>query len=484
MRNKILLTAKHSFIYALPNFVNKFVGFLLLPLITTYLTPKEYGIWIVFEVTINILSQILTLGQPAAYLRYYYSTQHSPTIKQYFTSQLLFIGGLVFLLFFAVTSSLPYWVQIFSNPALFKNLIFLSLIIISLRILNSFLLSDLRARQKPLGYSLIVILQALVLLGSTWTFLKVMRLQIVSIFYGHFVSNIIIFILLALLIIPKRISFSVNLTYLKKAVEYGWPLVFGSIGWMLLNMGDRYVLKYLTNYAQTGLYGFAYKIGQLPFYFIVQPFLVAYHPLAFKWYEHEKDTTYFAKIFLYITIVLMLLSLPIVLWADYVVQILTPKQAYWEVYSVIGIIAFGYLWTAGTQVINVAYSIKKKTKIIASLSLGIAILNILLNFILIPPYGYKGAAVATAISFLIQFFISFRIANRLFPVPYEVKKYFLMIIVWFAIVLINRIVLLDSVVKVFVIRIILFITFPMVLYKLQLFNKGDLKALLQLFNKK
>jgi len=483
MLEKLLITVRHSFVYAIPNFVNKFVGFLLLPLITTYLTPKEYGIWIVFEVTINILSQILTFGQPAAYLRYYYSTKNSGTIKQYFTSQLLFLTGIIFLVNFIIISSLQYWVYEFRDPVLFKKLIILSVGIISLRILNSFLLSDLRARQKPLGYSLLTILQALALLGFTWVFLEVLHLQILSIIYGHLISNIIISIILAFLIIPRRISFTVNLTYLRKTIEYGWPFVFGAIGWMLLNIGDRYVLKYLTNYVQTGLYGFAYKIGQLPFYFIVQPFLVAYHPLAFKWYENEKDSNYFAKIFLYIPMVLMLISLPIILWADYIVQILTPKRVYWETYTVISVIAFGYLWTAGTQVINVAYSIKKKTKMVAFLSLGIAFFNILLNFVLIPPYGYKGAAFATAIAFLIQFFVSYKIANQLFPVHYDVIKYISMIIIWSAIAVINQSISVTKPIIIFIIRVILFILFPIMLYKFQFIHKKDLKSLIKYYKK-
>ena len=483
MNNKIITTFKHSLVYSLPNFFSKFVGFILLPLLTTYLLPREYGIWIIFEVSINFFSQLLTFGQPGAYLRYYYQYKDDLRKNEFFSSQFFFLLFISFAFLLLVCIDINYFIYFTSKPYLFKQLILFSAVIVIIRSFNNLFLSDLRAQQSVKFYSLLQILQSLLLLIFTWIFLKNIESKIFAIFYGHLISVIFVFFILLIRVLIKRVRFVINLDDLKNALQYGWPLIFGSIGWMLLNMGDRYVLKYLTNYQQTGLYGFAYKIGQLPFYFIVQPFLVAYHPLAFKWYEREKDTEYFIRIFIYIPMILMLISLPLILWADKIVQILTPKQLYWETYSTIGIITFGYLWTAATQIVNIAYRIKKKTKVVALLSLGIALLNILLNFVLIPIYGYRGAAIATALSFLLQFFISYRLAHTIFPIPYNIQKYILMVVIWSCIVLINQTITINSIVELIIVRTILFILFPVILYKFHYFGNKELSAVRRLIIK-
>ena len=73
--------------------------------------------------------------------------------------------------------------------------------------------------------------------------------------------------------------------------------------------------------------------------------------------------------------------------------------------------------------------LKKETKYIAYTTLAAAIVNILLNFLLIPHFAMFGAATATLLSFLFLFLISYRVSNRLYSVPYEVYKIFKMVAV-------------------------------------------------------
>ncbi len=70
MFKKILQTFKDTFIYSISAIANKFVGFLLLPLYTKLLTPYEYGIWGIIEITITLISTLLLLGQNQTFIRF------------------------------------------------------------------------------------------------------------------------------------------------------------------------------------------------------------------------------------------------------------------------------------------------------------------------------------------------------------------------------------------------------------------------------
>jgi O-antigen/teichoic acid export membrane protein len=67
-------------------------------------------------------------------------------------------------------------------------------------------------------------------------------------------------------------------------------------------------------------------------------------------------------------------------------------------------------------------SIMRRTKVLAVLAVTAAIVNIALNFALIPPFGMVGAAAATAIAFLVLAALHYRVAQMYYPTPYEPAK--------------------------------------------------------------
>ena len=61
---------------------------------------------------------------------------------------------------------------------------------------------------------------------------------------------------------------------------------------------------------------------------------------------------------------------------------------------------------------------KEKTVVIGLITIFAAILNIILNIILIEGYGLTGAAIATSITFLFQFIVVWVLAQKVFPMPW------------------------------------------------------------------
>ncbi len=66
--------------------------------------------------------------------------------------------------------------------------------------------------------------------------------------------------------------------------------------------------------------------------------------------------------------------------------------------------------------------IAKKTKIVMFISFLSALINVILNFILIPIYGLEGAAFATLISAFLVFVIRLYASNQHYKIPYVFDK--------------------------------------------------------------
>ena len=68
---KLKTTLKHTTIYGFGNAATKLIGVVLLPLYTKELSVSEYGVLAILETTILILTQVLPLGQPLAFIRFH-----------------------------------------------------------------------------------------------------------------------------------------------------------------------------------------------------------------------------------------------------------------------------------------------------------------------------------------------------------------------------------------------------------------------------
>ena len=75
LSGEIGTAVKHSFIYGVGGVLVKMVGFLLLPFYTHYLSPVDYGVLEVLDVTMSLLGMFLNMGITAALLRYYGAAQ-------------------------------------------------------------------------------------------------------------------------------------------------------------------------------------------------------------------------------------------------------------------------------------------------------------------------------------------------------------------------------------------------------------------------
>jgi len=477
MFDKIRLTFKTTAIYSIGNIATKLVGIILLPLYTAHITVADYGLLGILEISISILTQVLMFGQHQAYVRFFCRGDKNPTQKDILYTLLIFLlfVGLVLNIFGNLWADKL--AHLFDKPEEFKLYIHISLLIIAVRLINKLVLSSFRAKENASLYVVSNVTKLVVTLCLNIYFVAFLKIGIKGILYSYVIGEII----MSLLIFPKLITdhkFFFSFSSLIKAIKFGSPLIFVALGGMFLSMGDRYILKFLGNYEEVGLYNLGYKIANILSIFLIQSFQLGIQPIAYKMFKQKGDKRFYSKMLTYSMFVLTWAGLGLAIIGKELIKTLALNSDYWIAYTIVPYIIFGLLFSGARAVVNIGLYITHKTSSIAINTICAAVLNILLNFLLIPKFHMLGAAYATIISFIVLYFLSYRAAQKQYKIPYENKKLMLLIILWIVLISISSLTNSFTICIRILIKILIFVSFPFILYLFNFFEPVEIRRIL------
>jgi O-antigen/teichoic acid export membrane protein len=201
-------------------------------------------------------------------------------------------------------------------------------------------------------------------------------------------------------------------------LRFGIPLALAGLSSMFLNAGDRFILKAFTDASEVAIYGLAAKFGGLINMLFVQSFNMAFSVIGLKQLDEEAGTELHRRTFRhYVALTgwgvlgVSLLALDVTAW-------ISPNPAYLDADPLIlpislGFMGYGIFFIA----VNVLYA-AARTRFIAGAVLTAAVVNALLNVLMIPVLGAMGAALTTVFAYAVLAFVTARESNRLAPVDY------------------------------------------------------------------
>jgi len=186
-----------------------------------------------------------------------------------------------------------------------------------------------------------------------------------------------------------------------------WPLILSGIVITINMRVDQVMLKELVNSKEVGLYAAAVNLSQ-GLYMLPMIFAKSFYPKFINLYNSNKDKFYsFVQNFSsFLTIIAMILSIVISLYSKSIIDLL-----YGDSYAQAALILSIHVWTLIIVFMEVAFGrwllIENKQKFTAYRNFSIALVNIILNYYLIPLYGAIGAAVASLLSIFIGYYLFF-----------------------------------------------------------------------------
>ena len=197
---------------------------------------------------------------------------------------------------------------------------------------------------------------------------------------------------------------------------------------MVIDYSDRIILLNLTNMDLVGIYSAGYKIGGL-LLLLISGFRLGWEPYFLK-LENDKNNSVIIStvatnvILFFITIILFtVLFLKPILTTDLFGFPFLGKN-FWQSINLIPIIMFGYVFLGFyyLQLPGIYYF--NKTKYLPVFRGSAAMLNIVLNFALIPYFGLYGAAVATALSLLLMAILIYYYTKQFYKITFNWKIIF------------------------------------------------------------
>src|SRR5690606_6739388 len=209
--------------------------------------------------------------------------------------------------------------------------------------------------------------------------------------------------------------------YKKQAMAYSVPLIFHTFGGYVINFSDRFFILIMLGMSDVGVYSVAYQIGMV-MSLIQNSFNQAWVPFFFQKLNENTEgskrrivqITYLYIVFLIIITVVIYFMIPLIY--KYFIN-----ESYIEGASLIVWVLIGFLFNGIYKILVNFLFYDKKTKLVAILSLTSALLNIILNYILIKINGISGAAQATMLTFLFFMLVILFITLKSYKMPWNLK---------------------------------------------------------------
>lgn len=398
-------------------------GIIILSTLTKSFTSDTYGIWIQVNVTVGLLTPILTLHLGTAVVRFLAGEEEREKRRQAFSAMLwsvLAFSCLALLISVLLRQSLS--IFLFASPqyATFIPLTFLWSLV---ETLFQFSLSYLRARGKIKRLSIVRI--AL----SAMRVILIVVLAIAGYSLGWIIACLIaieaLFMVAVFGVIIREIGFpKPALGGLKGYLAFSVPQIPSGMLIWIISASDRYFITHFLNLSQVGIYSASYSLGNLISFFYM-PIGFVLLPTVSKFWEGGKPLMV-KNYFKYSTRVFLFLAIPaaagLYILSQPLLSILTTSE-YMVGGSLVLLVSLGAV-LFGIYNLNVyIIYLVQQTKWLPLMVAVAAVINVGINVVLIPQIGIIGAAISTIVSFFVLAVIVTVRARR--AISYKIEFKFL-----------------------------------------------------------
>lgn len=415
--------ATSSGILIISNVLLKAVNFFLLPVYTSHLTAEMLGISDTITTFTGLLFPILIMGLDSAFSAFYYDDRKEQAKKVFHTIlyTLTVIGCIpIVLCVFATQIS---WLIFGSNE--YGTIVALSLLSVTFNIWYMPFALDLRMKNKMLLYSVVNVISSIGMVILNIIFVVFMGLGATSLILSTLIVHACQFLLFILVDKTKieRKYFQIDL--LQEMMKFAFPLIPSVILSWVLSLSDRYMLLYFQSVKEVGLYGVGTRLVTVLNIFI-SSVNMAYTTFAYGSKNESNAKEKYIKVFDLLVLVLSIICFTAALFSKEIISLMTASE-YHSSYTIIRDLMFAQLFYGITSIVAYGVLFEKKSQYsLLSNAVG-AILNIILNFLLIPRFGIKAAAFTTLAGYFVTFIFMYVFAQRLYYCDYKIKKAFVLL---------------------------------------------------------
>ena len=426
--------AKQTAIYGISTIVVRFLSYLLTPIYTYTFTQAEYGIVTDIYALIPFALVLLSMGMESSYFRFAAKAEAEGGSDEEIRAKkrhlfattwgaTLVASSIFFVLVVLFRSTIARWM----GDAYVGNELYVVLVatIILFDVATMIPFSRLREQGRALKFvtlkacNVVINVTLAVVFQATGLFETAFGVGWV------FVTNLVASVATFLLILPttERTVPRIDRAQLRRILAYSLPLLVGGIAGTANEFIDRQMIKYLLpediSMAQLGIYGAITKIAVVMTLF-TQMYRLAAEPFFLANFSKEEFVESNAAALKYYMMASMMIFLGIALFRD--VFALIVGRDFREGIFILPVILGGNILAGVWLNLSFWYKREEKTRFAVYVTFVGLAFTVAMNLLLLPRWGYYGAAWARFIAEAAMVGVSYYLNRRYFPTPYDVRR--------------------------------------------------------------
>ncbi len=391
--------ATGSLAMSLEKATQNMVGLVLLPIFAIFLSPEDFGTLSMLTLVVTALGLIYNPGTLSAAGRLYFDTTDENQRRE------IFISTHTFFLLLPIPFTIIIWIfgnQIFSRIFTefeFMPYGFLGVILAFFsqpkRIWAEYMIVKYKVVSMAISTFVAFIAgSAISIVCIVWLDMGVMGRVI-----GMYVAPVFLFVI-SVITMRRYAGGMTNFSTMFRVVKFGLPLIGAIWAYSILQYTGSYLLERYMSLTEVGIYNIAYRLAGIPM-FITLGFRQMWNPV---FYENMLSANYrvITRLMSIFILMMTLLCGVTILFAKEVIILLFDER-YTPAIPVISWIVLGVFLLGLLPLSNAFLGFAKKFGLTSWIAIASGGVNVILNILLIPPYGVRGAAFALIASYAVYF---------------------------------------------------------------------------------
>ncbi len=428
--SKISSFIKGSSILILSNICLKAINFFLLPLYTNNLTPSMIGISDSITTFTGILLPLLMMGLDSAFSAFYFDKEDQDREKKVFSTLTwtFIILGCIPLLLMLIAPTIS---GLLFHTGDYAYIVRFALVSVSFNLWYMTYSLELRLQNKMFLYGLSNVIVSLTMVVLNILFVSVWHLGESSLVLSTMIVHIENLLILLFFVKAKPNAKWFDTDLLKRMIKFAVPIIPMTLMIWVLSLSDRYVLLHFHGETEVGLYGIGLRFTNL-MNVVISAISMAYTTFAFSSKDDNNSKRQYYFIYNIESFILIGIAFTIAIFGREIIQIMT-ADAYSQSYLSLRDLMFSQAFYAMTSIVGYGIFFEKKSVYsLIAVSAG-AVLNLGLNFILIPQYGISAAALTTLLGYALYYFLTLLFSEKLYPCDYGQKRVLTSLMIMYAI---------------------------------------------------
>ena len=392
---EIPLGVRSSVVYTLSTLFTRGLAIITVPIFTRVMTTEEIGLVNLYNSWYSMISVVATLSLTSG--GFQVMMKDYPDNRKQYMSSVLSLTSIMAILIAVIYFIAPsFWNNITGLPTELMVLMLVGFLVVPAQ---DFWLAQQRYEYR---YKLAGILSfASAIIATALSIIIVLNLRGTGysaegrLFANYSVIYGVALVIFIITFVKGKTFY--NKDFWKKSLALSVPLIGYSISTQILSVSDRTMISNMVGNSAVGIYSTLYSVSSICTIFW-SALNTSFIPYLYQ--NIEKEENKIKSISGLLLGVYSVIAVLITYFAPEVVRILATEEYYEGIYIMPPIAAGVFLMAVTNMYSNIAVYYKKTIFVMIPAIIA-AVLNIILNFIFIPLYGYVGAAYTTLIAYIV-----------------------------------------------------------------------------------